>query len=368
MKQITKYILSATLTAATIISPALAQNNLVYNTRDYIKELKNTINQNKDIDWSHVGDNYHPQFDSFHAVKLNDYPQEGVKISPVALTHLNIRNAFGARSELLLEDWNKYTTIYGQAINTCDVIYNNISEIEKYIGGNILMEKNGNSILLTKDDYINIVACFVKNEHNISQQINTGYESYRKHNIGTGLKNFNNRVWQDGERLPMYSNIFDGKSKYVTGKALRLNKNNKVEDFDVYGGGTCGISTVFYQNGLKTFGIDVEQRQPHSNYYVSYYGKTIGLDATIFGWANGKATVDLVMKNNTGKNLYMTTYDYSTKGKYHYGVNFYAPFIKRNQIKQETEKAKGGSKCYVNTITKANGEKKTIRSCYKNVY
>lgn len=337
-----------------------------YGIKFYNNALLENVANNKWFDYGAIGEYYKPKFQWFNIVPLDQYPEGGIQFSPVSLSKENIHKTFSNNVNTFIAEWNKNTKIYWDAIDSCDATYKEIEKFSPLIGGNMFMEMNNNSIQLSKEEYIKVIACYVKDKHKISQEIATGLVAYRKHNIGTAMAQFNKMVWRTGDNLSMYRNIFNGKAKYVNGFALRAN-GKKVEEFSVYGWGTCGASSIFYQNALKTHGIEIVKRQAHSNFYTSYYGDTIGLDATIFWSANGSPSVDLVMKNNTGINIYMTTYDWSNRYKYHYWVNFFAPFIQSNTIKRENEKVKGNN-CYKNTIISPDGSKKYVTSCYKNIY
>lgn len=348
------------------IASAEVINNSDYGIKFYHKALVETVEQHKDFDFWAIGNYYQPRFQWFWVIPLDKYPGEWIKFSPVSLSKENIHKTMSNNIETFIAEWNKNTQLYGDYIATCDATYKEIEKFGPMVGWNMLMEMNNNSINLSKEDYMRVVACYVKEKHKISQEIGTWLLAYRKHNIWTAMKQFNNMVWKNWENLSMYNNIFNGKAKYVNWLALRVN-GKKVEEFSVYGGGTCWASSIFYQNALKTYGIEIVKRQAHSNFYTSYYGNTIGLDATIFWSANGTPAIDLVMKNNTGINLYMTTYDWNNRYKYFYWVNFYAPFIQQNKIKAENEKVKWNN-CYKNTITSPDGSKRYVTSCYKNVY
>lgn len=343
-----------------------AQSSVSHSVYSYKKALDAKVAENQDFDFGSIGTYFSPQFQEFTIMDINNYPSNGIEFSPYSLSKQKIHETMNKHIDEFIGEWNRHTGLYGNYFATCDKIYWELDKFWPMIGGNMLMELDNNSIRLNKEEYINIIACYIKDKHKVSQEIKTGLAAYRKHNIGTALRQFDNKVWANGENLAMYENIFNGKAKYVNGYALRVN-GQRVEEFSVYGGGTCGVSSIYYQNALKTYGVDIVKRQAHSNFYKSYYGNTIGLDATIFGSSNGKASVDLVMKNNTGINIFMTTYDYASKRNYIYGVNFYAPFIQQNKIKQENEVVKGKN-CYRNTITDPTGKSRYITSCYKNVY
>lgn len=118
--------------------------------------------------------------------------------------------------------------------------------------------------------------------------------AYRKHNIRATLKNVHKLVLQPDEEFDYWKVMYaKGLNDIVNGWLI-------VEGKEVWGwgGGLCGTATTIFRAAWFS-GLEITERQPHTNYYNSLYGRNdMGLDATVYqDWPN------LRFKNNTGHPL-----------------------------------------------------------------
>ena len=326
----------------------------------YMKSL-NEIIKSKDIDFNNISlVNVTKWYDL-----ENSFNSNYIVVSPSEISIKLFEDKYNNNPIFITEFWNNNTGKIANQIDTCDSTVKKIKYIEKFIGGNRYLNNMWLWIKLSQSEVLDIFACYVKYNSFTHSEIKTTKASYRIHNIWTALGLFNNTIWNTGSTLSLYNTIFGSDAKYKEWLWIRINAKGKVEEFPTYGGWVCWVSTIFYQNSLKTYSVDVTSRRNHSNYYKSYYGNVVWLDATIY-WEGGKAWTDLTLVNNTNTNIIIKTYSYTTKSNLIYWVYYYAPFIGKNTVSQKSTKDKKW--CYINSITLADWTQKTTRSCYVWVY
>lgn len=287
-------------------------------------------------------------------------------VSPVLLNKNLFYDEFDKHVVDWISYWNNNTEKIWSYIRSCDKIISNINTVWKYWTWNIALQNEGYEISFSSDDIMKIYACYVKERHYVNSQINTDYASYREHNVWTALSLFNNTVWKAWTQLKAYDTIFNSNANYVEWLWIKI-VDWKPEEFKVIGWSVCGVSTIIYQNALKTFWMNIDKRLNHTNYYKIYYWPIVWLDATIFGI--GKTpTRDLIVKNDTWINVFITTYHSwkTSKKSFTYWMNYFAPFVQKNTILKETYKDK--KKCIINTIKKADWTFFETKSCYQNIY
>ncbi|MDD2649251.1 MAG: VanW family protein [Eubacteriales bacterium] len=123
---------------------------------------------------------------------------------------------------------------------------------------------------------------------------NTSTEN-RNSNVALSLSRINGTVLENGQQLSFNKKV-----------GMRSAKNGFLEALeyaygelrDGIGGGVCQSSTTIYQGALLA-GMDIVKRTAHSD-IVNY--TQLGQDATVMYTRD--RTIDLVIKNNTGSNLY----------------------------------------------------------------
>jgi len=347
-----------------IFNLLIIKNNVVY-TQTWITSYLWKLNEVKSNSWLLNSNNI--------IIKIQPgYRYESLTwswiVSPIIMNKSLFYNEFEKNVPLLIEYWNNDTVKIGNEINHCDNVIkkiNMISDINSWTW-NIYLQNNWFEIFISKENIKSIFACYIKEKHYVNTQINTDYATYRKINVWLALDQFNNTVIKHGWKIKAYGKIFKPWLKYVDWLWVKI-IDWKPESFWVNGWGVCWVSTILYQNSLKTFGMNVESRINHSNYYKIYYWPIVWLDSTIF-WFWKTPTRDLVVKNNVWINVYITTYNFKDKSwkKFSYWVNFFAPFVQKNKISSDTYKDKKG--CIINTITKADWISYETKSCYKNIY
>jgi len=128
---------------------------------------------------------------------------------------------------------------------------------------------------------------------------------YRKHNLITAVKKFDEKVFQPGEVIDFWEIVSDKDlSDFVYGWVI-------VQDSEQwqFGGGLCGSSTMIYLPSWMS-GLEILERRNHSKYFTYLYPpEEIGLDATIY-----QPSPNLKIRNNTSHPILFNVEDDEEKG------------------------------------------------------
>lgn len=273
----------------------------------------------------------------------------------------NIHNYFkwmwDDEKEKILAYWNFNTENILKYVNkeTCLTykwITDNLFKNKKIKGINIVLQWYELNLVLWCEVYFNYY-----NE----TEINAPWEKYREFNITQWLNTLDNSVWKVWEIYSIMKNI-EKKTNYMDWYALVF-KNNKVIHKLIKGGSLCWVSTIFYQNSLKTDNLDIIELYNHMNYYSMYYWKQIWLDATIYS-ENWIVYKDLKVKNNTKWNIIIKVNTISENWRFKYYIKFFSPFIPSRVVEGNNKiYKKNWKKCVSFSYWK--NENKTIKeSCY----
>ena len=276
------------------------------------------------------------------------------------VTRKNLFTILNKEKSYLKNIWNNNTDDISPYIDpdACDIWLNDIKDVyNSSESSSIPSYKNFNQKGLNR-----LVWCYMfLNKKFTYSEINTEKANYRVTNIWLGLDTLYNTIWYPWDIYSIYDHISNNDSNYVDGYALQL-VGDQVEAFKASWGGLCGVSTVFYQAALKTYGLSYVERSPHLDYYVSYYGWILWLDATIF-WSWKTAYKDLKFRNDTDQNFLIKTADWTSWNRFIYGVYFYHPFI---ETRDTTEYKRDGN-CITNYI-KSKDWTDEITSCYHTIH
>lgn len=276
----------------------------------------------------------------------------------------NIHNYFEGmwenEREKILTYWNFNTEKILKYVNdkTCSTYKEKVNES---FNNKEIPEIN---IVLQGDEFNLVLWCEIYFNHYNESEIVAPWEKYREFNITQWLNTLNNDIWEVWKDYSIMSNV-NTKSDYMNWYALIL-KNGKVTHQLVEWGSLCGISTIFYQNSLKTNNLEMVELHNHMNYYSMYYWKQNWLDSTIYS-ANWTVYKDLKVKNNTNWNIIIRTRTISEDWKFKYYVKFFSPFIPDRIIEGDNKTYKKNWKRCV-SFTYWEGDSKTSKeSCYYSI-
>lgn len=212
----------------------------------------------------------------------------------------------------------------------------------------------GNSIY---DFWDAAIGCFTFREWNSEHVINTRSPYNRIFNIQKWLATTHNDVLWIWEEYSLVKNVNEYR-RYRQSDAL-FHEKGKIIAKKVYWWWLCGVSTGFYPAVLKNKNLVVTERHPHSNYYYSYYGPKLGLDAALYS-----GVLDFRFVNISDQKLLIKTYTTRNGSHLSYSVQLLQPFTQKDTIKVwGAYRARSGRLC--NTVFTSEDK---FSSCYHRVY
>ena len=229
-----------------------------------------------------------------------------------------------------------------------------------------------NKIRINYETYQSMLLCYLKNnidKYKYEYVLPTYSKPYRQHNISIWLSLFNNRVWKVWEKLNIWQTILDADSNpkkplYVDWYVLKSTSTGWIEEPMEYGGGLCGVSTVFYQGILPLKNIEVLKRKQHSIFFKYLYGyNNVGQDANIY-WVNLKSwkkkVINTLLLKNNQQDFFIKTFTYTKNKKFYTWIKFYGlKPIEKQEVK--TIKVDKNNCAYVKRWSTL------IKSCYKEI-
>ena len=229
-----------------------------------------------------------------------------------------------------------------------------------------------NKIKVDYEQYQNLLFCYLKNnldKYKFEYVLPTYSKPYRQHNISIWLSLFNNRVWKVWEKLNIWQTILDADSNpkkplYVDWYVLKSTSTGWIEEPMEYGGGLCGVSTVFYQGILPLKNIEVLKRKQHSIFFKYLYGyNNVGQDANIY-WVNLKSwrkrVINTLLLKNNQQDFFIKTFTYTKNKNFYTWIKFYGlKPIEKQEVK--TIKVDKNNCAYVKRWSTV------IKSCYKEI-
>ncbi len=229
-----------------------------------------------------------------------------------------------------------------------------------------------NKIKVDYEQYQNLLFCYLKNnldKYKFEYVLPTYSKPYRQHNISIWLSLFNNRVWKVWKNINVGQTILDADSNpkkplYVDWYVLKSTSTGWIEEPMEYGGGLCGVSTVFYQGILPLKNIEVLKRKQHSIWFKYLYGyNNVGQDANIY-WVNLKSwrkrVINTLLLKNNQQDFFIKTFTYTKNKNFYTWIKFYGlKPIEKQEVK--TIKVDKNNCAYVKRWSTV------IKSCYKEI-